>query len=61
MKAGKFLTANTPQGIRESVLEVLKNPDYKNNAEKIGESLRKAGGAKRAADKIESICKANGR
>ncbi|PWW34421.1 MULTISPECIES: macrolide family glycosyltransferase [Paenibacillus] len=42
----------SPTGLREALAEVLSNPYYKQQAYLIGESLRQAGGYKRAADMI---------
>ncbi|ALC80209.1 MULTISPECIES: macrolide family glycosyltransferase [Bacillus] len=52
--AGKKLDKNdlTSQLLNETIQEVLSNPQYKKNAEKIGHSLRTAGGYKQAADEI---------
>lgn len=56
LNAGKRLKSNTAGSIRETVLQVLNNPSYKRNAEVISQSLRRAGGASAAANKIEKVC-----
>lgn len=41
--------------LRAMVREVMREPSYKANAERVQESIRQAGGVKRAADLIESL------
>lgn len=57
--AGLMLKNNqlTIDAVRSSAQEVLSNPSYKKEAQRIGERLRSAGGVKRAADEIESLLK----
>lgn len=52
--AGITLDKNnlTPAALRAALVEVLGNPAYRQQAQVIGESLRQAGGYKRAADVI---------
>ncbi|PUA39022.1 glycosyl transferase [Paenibacillus elgii] len=52
--AGITLDKNnlTPVALRAALVEVLGNPAYRQQAQVIGESLRQAGGYKRAADVI---------
>lgn len=52
LKAGLYLKEDSPEGIKKTVENVLKNPVYKENAAKIAKSFRRAGGAKMAADVI---------
>lgn len=55
--AGLLLKKESPQAIREAISRVLSNPVFRENAKKIGASLRSCSGAKGAADKIESCCR----
>ena len=56
--AGMMLNKTTPEAIREAVNTVLTDPTYRENAARIAEGFRSCPGAKGAADKIESCCKA---
>jgi len=51
---GAGIALNNVAVMREALLEVLSNPSYKQQACIIGESLRQAGGYKRAAEMIMS-------
>lgn len=53
LNAGKRLKKGSVNSIRETVLQVLNDTSYKRNAEMISKSLKKAGGASAAANKIE--------
>ena len=53
--AGIYLKENNVASIKETVVEVMKNPSYKENAKKIAESFYQCGGAKAAADKILKV------
>lgn len=53
--AGIYLEDTSIEGIRETVLTVLKTASYKESAEKISESFRRCGGPGLAADKIEKL------
>lgn len=55
LKAGIFLKGNNPQYIKDAVLQVMDNDDYKKNANKIEKSFKSAGGAKKAADFILKV------
>lgn len=55
--AGILLQDTAPQAIRQAVDKLLKDSSYGKNAEAIAESFRACGGAKAAADKIESCCR----
>lgn len=56
--AGIELKGNiTPNDINEAVNEILSNDSYRKNSEKIGKSLREAGGYKKAVDYIHNIIK----
>ncbi len=55
--AGILLQDTAPQAIRQAVDKLLKDLSYGKNAEAIAESFRACGGAKAAADKIESCCR----
>lgn len=55
--AGIRLEKNNPLAIREAIEEVLKNPQYRDNATAISNGFKKCGGAKAAADKILSVCR----
>ncbi len=50
--AGIKLKGKKTKDLAEAAAEVLANPAYKENAQKLSESFRKAGGAGRAADVI---------
>ena len=56
--AGVRLEKTTPKAIREAVENVLKNTAYRQNAGHIAEGFKNCTGAKGAADKIESCCRA---
>ena len=51
--AGVKLKDDKPSSLAKAVAEVLGNASYRENAEKIAETFRKAGGPARAADVIE--------
>lgn len=53
--AGAALSSASAADIRDGLELLMENGSYKLNAEKIGESFRRCGGAKAAADKIESM------
>lgn len=58
--AGIMLKGKGAKELAAAVSEVLENPLYKENAEKLSQSFRKAGGASKAADIIlEKIRKAS--
>ncbi len=52
--AGVLLKGTSPGEIRRAVRQVLEDPSYRKNAEKVGESFRACGGAAAAADWIEA-------
>lgn len=53
--AGIPLATVSPEKIRAGLKLLIEEGSYRSNAEKIGESFRRCGGAKAAADKIESL------
>lgn len=53
--AGIFLKGNNPKYIKDAVLQVMDNNDYKKNANKLAESFKNAGGAKKAANSILNV------
>nr|MBQ8245123.1 glucosyltransferase [Oscillospiraceae bacterium] len=55
--AGFRLEKTTPEAIREALETVLTQPEYRENARKIGAGFRSCSGAAGAADKIESCCR----
>ncbi len=55
--AGLRLRKTTPDAIRAALEKAMDDPSYRENAEKIGASFRASGGAKAAADCIESCCR----
>lgn len=55
--AGIVLPSASAKDIRAGVNLLIKDDNYRLNAEKIGESFRRCGGARAAADKIESMIK----
>ncbi len=56
LQAGISLIENlNPESIKDAVNKILENGSYKENAKKIGESLRCAGGYKKGADLIHKI------
>lgn len=57
--AGIKLKKNRPEVIKEAVSIIINNKDYRNKAKEIGESFRKAGGAKKEADTILKIIESN--
>ncbi len=57
MGAGILLEHQDPKSILTAAERVLKNSEYKTNAEKTASSFKNCGGAKAAADKILSLCK----
>lgn len=59
MNAGVFLKKDRVDAIKEAVNSVVKNSTYKENASKISESFKKAGGAKKAANAIVDFIKEN--
>ena len=52
--AGLLLEGDSPEEIRLALQTLMKDHTYRKNAESIAESFRGCGGAKAAADKIES-------
>ena len=52
--AGILLEETSPEAVRQGLVTLLREPAYRKNAESIAESFRNCGGAKAAADKIES-------
>ena len=52
--AGALLKGTSPGEIRRAAERLLRDPSYRKNAEKIGESFRASGGASAAADRIEA-------
>lgn len=54
--AGLRLKKTASSAIRAALETVLSDPSYRENAGRIGESFRSAGGAKKAADCIEGCC-----
>ena len=44
-----------PPRLRELIFELLATPSYRQNARRIGDSLRQMGGPKRAAELIEGV------
>lgn len=57
--AGIILKNNNKDLIKESALMIINNKDYKDKAIEIGESFRKAGGAKKGADVILKVIDSN--
>ena len=57
--AGIKLKKNRSEVIKEAVSIIINNKNYKNKAKEIGESFRKAGGAKKGADTILRIIESN--
>ena len=53
MGAGMKLKDDKPHSLTKAVAEVLGDASYRENAEKISETFRKAGGPAKAADVIE--------
>lgn len=53
--AGMPLASTSPENIRNGLKLLMEGDRYRTNAEKIGESFRRCGGARAAADKIESL------
>ena len=49
-----LLEGDSPEEIRLALQTLMKDHSYRKKAETIGESFRRSGGAKAAADKIES-------
>jgi MGT family glycosyltransferase len=45
----------SPDLLKESVIKILSDPNYKANSEKIGKSLRESGGFKKGVDEIFSL------
>ena len=56
--AGLRLRETTPDAIRAALEKAMKDPSYRENAEKIGASFRASGGAKAAADCIAGCFRA---
>ena len=54
--AGLRLKKTASSAIRAALETVLSDPSFRENAGRIGESFRSAGGAKKAADCIEGCC-----
>ncbi len=55
LKAGIFLKGNNPKSIKDGVLQVMDNDNYKKNANKLAKGFKSAGGAKKAADSILKV------
>ncbi|MGN1411359.1 MAG: macrolide family glycosyltransferase [Oscillospiraceae bacterium] len=55
MGTGVKLKGESANLIRDAVLKVLENQSYKENSERLSQSLKKSGGAKSGADFIELI------
>jgi UDP:flavonoid glycosyltransferase YjiC (YdhE family) len=55
--AGILLEDTSPAAIRQGAESLLEDPFCRKQAEIIAESFRACGGAKAAADKIESCCR----
>ncbi len=55
LKAGIFLKGNSLKCIKDAVLQVMDNNDYKKNVNKLAEGFKNAGGAKKAADSILKV------
>ena len=55
--AGLRLKKTTPAAIRAALETAMNDPSYRENAGRIGASFRASGGAKAAADCIESCCR----
>jgi len=55
--AGKLLEETTPGSIRQAVETLMMDPAFGQAAARIAEGFHNCGGAKAAADKIESCCK----
>lgn len=53
--AGILLKSMHPAAVRDAVRQILEKKDFRDNARRIGETLRKAGGAAKAADGIEAV------
>lgn len=56
LNAGKRLNKATVSSIKETFVQVLNDTSYKRNAEMVSESLKNAGGAIAATNKIEEVC-----
>ena len=54
--AGMLLENTTSENIQQRVEELLREPGYRKAAQAIRDGFRRCGGAKAAADKIESCC-----
>lgn len=55
--AGRYLGMPTKEGILTGITQILENPSYAENAEKIGAGFRVCTGAAGAADKILGVCR----
>jgi len=55
LKAGIFLKGNNPKSLKDAVLQVMDNDDYKKNANKLAKGFKNAGGSKKAADSILKV------
>ena len=55
--AGKTLASPSVEDIKAGLKLLMEEGSFRANAEKIGESFRRCGGARAAADKIESMIK----
>ena len=55
--AGKTLASPSAEDIKAGLKLLMEEGSFRANAEKIGESFRRCGGARAAADKIESMIK----
>ncbi len=54
--AGILLEKPSPEAIRHGMDRLLKEPEFRKNAESIAASFRNCGGSGAAADKIEACC-----
>lgn len=54
--AGIMLESQNPESIKKTVMKIINEENYRNNAIIISESFRKSGGANMAADVIEKLC-----
>ncbi|MFR0036221.1 MAG: glycosyltransferase [Clostridium sp.] len=53
--AGILLKNIYPAAVKDAVRQILEKEDYRDCARRIGDTLRKAGGAAKAADGIEAV------
>ncbi|MGL6105573.1 nucleotide disphospho-sugar-binding domain-containing protein [Romboutsia sp.] len=55
LKAGVILKRDNPEGIKDAVIKIMNDVGYKDNADVISESFKKAGGVNEAVDRIIDI------